>query len=267
MTSALRAPFALVIALSLAAPGVVRAEPNAETLNQEGIKAAQAKDWEQARQRFTESYTLDPRPTTLYNRANAEERTDHLIAARDSYTKYLADTPPGDHDAFRARATKALAALDEAIPTLRIVATGFPATAVLSLDGQDVTAKLDAPIPIDPGEHAVQVRNGPDVLTQRSVTVQRGAREQMELAGRHDDTALAHPDATPPNGAAIAIATQIPPPRPTTRSHHSVFASPWFWGATSAVVLGIAAGSYYHFVYEVTTPTRGTLGEGIYHVP
>ncbi|HTR52033.1 MAG TPA: hypothetical protein VMJ10_15075 [Kofleriaceae bacterium] len=263
--------FILAFAFAVGAAHLCHADPTAAALNQQGIKAAQAKDWELARQRFTESYALDPRPTTLYNLANAQERTDHLLAARDSYTKYLAATHPGDHDDFRRRATKALVALDEAIPTLRIAVASLPATGVVSLDGEDVTAKLDAPIPLDPGEHAVEVRDGSDVVAHRAVSLVRGAREHVELTGRRvDDTALARPEEPPPppTGAAVAIATKIPAPAAvTSSSHHSIFASGWFWGATTIVVLGLAAGGYYHFVYDSPDTTHGTLGHGVYGVP
>jgi hypothetical protein len=266
----MRMPSVILVAISMWARFAL-ADPTAESLNQDGIKAAKAKDWDVARQRFEESYALSPRPSTLYNLANALERTDRLLAARASYTKYLADTRPGQNDGFRSRATTALASLDSAIPTLHVHISGFDHDAVVVVDAQDVTAVLDTPIAVDPGDHAVEIERGHDVLARRTVTVHRGAREDLELtAPPHIDTpavgvAQDVKPATPP--PAIAITTTIPPPVPTSPSRHSIWTSPWFLSAATIVVLGAAGAGFYHFVYESGDPTHGTLGRGVYTVP
>jgi hypothetical protein len=47
-----------------------------------------------------------------------------------------------------------------------------------------------------------------------------------------------------------------------------LLASPWFWGATAAVIAGVAIG-YYYTLYTPPTgePTHGTLGPGVVKVP
>ena len=53
---------------------------------------------------------------------------------------------------------------------------------------------------------------------------------------------------------------------PTPKPHgRSIFSSPWFWGATTIVVLGVAAGGYYEFTTR--DPIRGTLGPGVISAP
>ena len=99
-----------------------KATPAAQ-LNSDGIKAARAKDWETARQKFEQSYAIDPEPGTLFNLANAQEKTDKLVAARSSYNLYLQKSKPGDDDTFRKAATAKLAELDGKIVTLKITTT------------------------------------------------------------------------------------------------------------------------------------------------
>src|ERR1041384_3814789 len=146
----------VLAALALTAPRAFADQ--ASTLKQQGLKAAQDKNWEVARERFEQSYALDPRPLTLFNLAVAQEHPGKLLAARESYAAFLEQAPPGEHETFRKIARDAIPALDKAIPTLRIRATGLAASDVVEVDGQDAT--IDAAIPLDPGSHTVAVRRG-----------------------------------------------------------------------------------------------------------
>src|SRR5262249_51930431 len=145
-----------------------RADRNdpATALRQEGLKAAQDKNWEVARERFEQSYALDPRPLTLFNLAVAQEHTDRLIEASASYAAFLEQPGTRNSEPSRKLARDAIPVLDKAIPTLQIRATGLLPDAALELDGHPATTT--AAISLDPGAHTVVVRRGRDSIAQRT---------------------------------------------------------------------------------------------------
>lgn len=229
----------------------------AEDLKQEGVAAARRNDWELARKRFEASYALEPRPLTLYNLAAAEERTDKLLAARATFAKFLSTTKVGEHDKFRTLAGTAVEKLDKQIPTVRIRVVGFSAGMTVTLDGKP--APLDTPIEVDPGAHEAVGRRDA-VTVRRSITVDRGEREELELTAPP-------PKVVEPQPPPVVVENKQPVPVETEPSKRSIFSSGWFWTATAVVVVG-AAGGYYFFVHDRTEdPTRGTLGRGVIDLP
>src|SRR5580698_11543562 len=139
----------IVIAIAFA-PIAARAD-NADALNQQGIQAAQSKDWALARKRFEESYALDPRPLTLFNLAAAQEHTDKLVAARNSYTTFLDKSPTGKNEKFRKLAKAAIANLDAQIPTVHIIVNGLAGGDSVEVDGHPMNAtELATPLALDP---------------------------------------------------------------------------------------------------------------------
>jgi hypothetical protein len=251
----------VIAALALAAP---RAHADqASTLKQQGLKAAQDKNWEVARERFEQSYALDPRPLTLFNLAVAQEHTGKLIAARESYAAFLEQATPGENDTFRKLAKDAIAALDKAIPTLRIRATGLAAGDALEVDGLEQRAAT--PIALDPGSHTVVVRRGREAIAQRTVTLARAGRDEVELAVPAPTPVLPprlEPRPEPPTKLTFEQPTTPPP-----RERPSLMRSRWFWGVTAAVVLAAAGATYYYLTPPTHDPTKGTLGPGVLPVP
>jgi len=111
-------PF-LAIAAIVAIASSAHAD-DADDLKRQGLKAAQDKNWELARELFQRSYERDPRPLTLFNLAVAQEHTDKLVEASASYTAFLAQPSTPDTEPFRKLARTALPALEQAIPTLTL---------------------------------------------------------------------------------------------------------------------------------------------------
>jgi hypothetical protein len=252
-----------IAAVLLAAAPIARAD-QASTLKQQGLKAAQDKNWEVARDRFEQSYALDPRPLTLFNLAVAQEHTEKLIEARASYTTFLEQVPSGENEQFRKLATDAIPALDKAIPTLHIRVTGLAAGDAVELDGRAQT--IDAAIPLDPGSHGVVVRRGREAIAQRTVTLVRAARDDVELAVPIVPPVLP-PRVEPPPEPATKLTFERPAPQPA-REHTSVLRSGWFWGVTTVVVLAAAAGTGFYYLDAPThAPTRGTLSPSALPVP
>ena len=257
----MRGPLLIAIAaVLLLAPiaRAARADP-ASTLKQQGVKAAQEKNWQVARERFEQSYALDPRPLTLFNLAVAQEHTDRLVEARESYALFLEQSAATDSEQFRKLARAAIPMLDKAIPTLQLRPTGLAAGDAIELDGRAVDAT--APLALDPGSHTVVVRRGREPIIERSVTVARGARDELELA-IPPPPAIEPPRVPPPAPPPPALTFErpaAPPPRPRS----GMLRSPWFWGITAAVVVAAAGTSWYYLDVPTHDPTRGTLGPTI----
>ncbi|MBL0217790.1 MAG: hypothetical protein IPQ07_28415 [Myxococcales bacterium] len=243
----------LVVGFCAVGPAIALADPDAETLKQEGISAAKNKDWTSAREKFQASYQLAPKPLTLFNLAAAQEQTDLLIEARVSYRKFLEITVPGDaNEKFRKVAHGKLADLDTQIPTIRITVTGFKASIVVELDRRALPpSDLDAPIPVDPGKHTISASRGTEQLVSREVTIPRGARAETVLVA--PPPKVTDPSDPKPPG--------LPPPHKTTE-RGGILSSGWFWLATSVVVLGGTAAGYYYVIRDapVADPQMGTLG-------
>jgi hypothetical protein len=226
-----------------------------EALKQEGIAAAQAKNWDLARAKFEESYAAFPNPILLFNLATAQEQTNRLIAARKTYVEFLEKSLPGENDKFRARAKTAIKSLDQSIPTVQIDLKGFTASVVVELDGRALPAgELSKPITLDPGEHVVVATRGTELLARREIMVSRGSRTKTELVAPP-------PKVTePPKSVETPVPVTPPPKKP--ESEGGVLSSPLFWTITGIVVLGGAGAGYYYFIREppVAEPTRGSLG-------
>ena len=238
---------AVIILVALCASA---AAETADELKQQGLAAAQAKNWELARQKFEASYALSPQPFMLFNLATAQEQTERLVDARKSYATFLASSTAADEAKFRAIAKQKQAALDKAIPTLTITAKGFAADTAIELDGRAVEA--GAALAVDPGEHAIAAKRGAQVLTQRTAKLARGARETIELIVPPSEITPRQPPPPPPPVA----------PPPSARTHTSVLRSKWLWLGAGAVALGVAAGGYYVAFGNPLAPgeTDGTLG-------
>jgi len=249
----------VIVALAVAAPRAHADE--ASTLKQQGLKAAQNKNWELARERFEQSYALDPRPLTLFNLAVAQEHTDKLIAARESYAVFLEQAATGESEPFRKLARDAIPTLDKVIPTLRIRATGLAADDRIEVDGRE--ASTAAPIPLDPGSHTIAVRRSREAIAQRTVALARAARDEVELVV---PVAVLVPPRVEPRPEPPPRLTFEQPAAPQ-REHSSFVRSRWFWGVTAAVVLIGAGATYYYLTPPTRDPTRGTLGPGVLPVP
>src|SRR4029079_13618987 len=75
-----------ILAMFLGIPAFAHAtDATAETLYQEGRRAAQQKDWDLACKKFKESLDREPAPGTLLNLGDCEERRGRLVAAEGHF--------------------------------------------------------------------------------------------------------------------------------------------------------------------------------------
>ncbi|MET0591821.1 MAG: hypothetical protein ABW133_03920 [Polyangiaceae bacterium] len=156
---------ALPLALALQfAPAPARAEgtptlsPAAERLFNDGLKLAHGGDCTRARDKFTESYAIDPAPGTLINWALCEEKLGRSATALELLR--LADqTLPANHPK-RAGMVKHMEILRKRAPILRVrLVNALPEGSTLAMDGAIVeTSAFSRGVLGDPGAHVVEIR-------------------------------------------------------------------------------------------------------------
>ncbi len=158
----------LLLAVALPAS----AEPAPEQIKvarkrfQEGVAAADARNYEGARVAFQQAYALKPHPSVLRNLGQAELKTGHYLDAARHLSTFIRDTTFGT-PAERESAKKSLAEAETKIGRL-ILEVDVPA-AEITVDGElSGRSPLGAdPIYVEPGQRVVRVqKDGYDVYEQ-----------------------------------------------------------------------------------------------------
>jgi hypothetical protein len=174
------------LALSVSARAAAQSDASetaaARELYAEGVEAAQAGELDQAIARFERSYALSPRDATLLNLAQVQERAGRVVAAIDSYRRFLARAEPEMLERHGDRARESIAALTPRIGRLEVVVFGAQANDQVLLDGASLArASLGLDLPVDPGPHEVTVRRGDARCGSQTREVAPGGRATIEL--------------------------------------------------------------------------------------
>src|SRR5262245_8713742 len=101
----------------------------------QGVIAAHAGRWEDARREFERPHDLVPSAVTLLNLAGSQVNTGRLVQGYENYLRIL--RTPADAAAHRELIEQVVNELESRIPKVRIVAASEEADALL-LDGQSV---------------------------------------------------------------------------------------------------------------------------------
>jgi hypothetical protein len=160
----------LVLVLAWTVPAM--AEPAPEQIKvarkrfQEGVAAADARNYEAARVAFQQAYALKPHPSVLRNLGQAELKTGHHLDAARHLSTFIRDTTFGTL-AERESAKKSLAEAETKIGKL-LLEVDVPG-AEIAVDGEMAgRSPLGAdPIYVEPGQRVVRVqKDGYDVYEQ-----------------------------------------------------------------------------------------------------
>ena len=217
---------AAIIAACVFGAAAVRAQsPVSETaaareLYAQGVEAAQEGRLAEAIARFERSYALAPRDATLLNLAQVQERDGRVVAAIDSYRRFLARAEPEMQERHGDRAREAIATLSPRVARLEVVVFGAAASDEILLDGAPLTrASLGLDLPVDPGRHELSVRRGETTCGARSTELAPGGRGSLELrvfcaaqvstTGSSSPTETAGTDPTPFIGLGIALGALV----------------------------------------------------------
>jgi hypothetical protein len=175
----------LVVLLVCLVPTAGRAQDvaRARTLFEEGLEAARAERWVDAREAFRESLSIAERPSTLVNLAGAEVETGHLLEGAASYRRFL-ELATGRRDArLRRDAQRQLDEVEARIPHATIAIEGSAPGDEVRLDGQALTAgALAAPVPVNPGSHILLVVRGREEVARRGFDAREGETTEVSLA-------------------------------------------------------------------------------------
>jgi hypothetical protein len=233
-----------------------------------GLRSARATQWEEARQHFARSYELAPRPVTLLNLAGAQAQTGQVVAATESYRRFLATASERDKARYREEVERALAAADARVGRAELRITGLAESDTVQLDGTEISrASLTLALPLDPGEHVVAVMRAGAELGRTAFTVQEGGTTPVTLD-------VPRPSVASPEEAARGVAldatgdtsaeTRTDDRRGTPVDEGGgLLSSPWFWVVTGIVVAGAATATVLLVTQEDTAdPFQGTLMPG-----
>ncbi len=152
---------------------------------------AEAGRYARALQRFEEVYAETRRAAVLVNIATMQARLGRLLAAAETYRRFLATEPAPE---LRARVAEALAIVEGRMGRLRVEVAPPPANVAslsVEIDGRVVAPDASGAVGVDPGPHAVRVRDGERVIARGQVTVGEGESRDVRLPA----LALAAPSA------------------------------------------------------------------------
>lgn len=133
---------------------------------QEGVAAADSRNYEAARVAFQQAYALKPHPSVLRNLGQAELKTGHYLDAARHLSTFIKDTTFGT-TAERESAKKSLAEAETKIG--RLLLEVDVAGAEIAVDGElSGRSPLGAdPIYVEPGQRVVRVqKDGYDLYEQ-----------------------------------------------------------------------------------------------------
>jgi hypothetical protein len=227
------------IAVMVAVPAVAQ-EPTqsemavARRLFRAGLAAARAGDWEQALREFERSYAVAEVPVTLFNLAGAQVQNGQLVAAMESYQRFLPQATTGRARAYRSAAEEAVARLEPRVPHVRITATGARPGDELRIDGETTSlGVLDTDLPLDPGDHSIALARDGLVVASTDISLAEADRREIVLeAGAIpsvDGSAVDHGS----GGDILSVDTDE-----DGHEGGGLLSSPWFWAAVGAVVAG-----------------------------
>jgi hypothetical protein len=161
-------------------------EAGAEALFREGKRLLEQHDYPNACAKLGESYRVDPATGTLLALAMCHEAAGKTATAWGEYAD-VASRSKNEGRADREQAARArVTALEPTLPTLAIVRSAGAsdvAGLVVRRDGVEVgEGALGTPIPVDPGEHTIEVTAPGHVPWTSTVVIGASAqRKTMEI--------------------------------------------------------------------------------------
>ncbi len=164
-----------------------------------GYTLAQEGKCDQALPHLQESLRLDPKPITLINLADCEEKVGKLTDAMGHWVDARARAKVEGLPPIEEEATARARALEKRLPRLTIVlAPSAPKDAQVERDGVLLgPPSIGIALPIDPGTHAIVVKAKGRPHATTEVQLAEGESKQIEVdAG----AAAAAPAPPPPTG-------------------------------------------------------------------
>jgi len=180
----------------------------ARALFEEGLELADQQRWPEAADRFHRAMEIRSSPPLRYNLAGSLARMGRLLEAVELLRSVEGD-PEAEESAVTA-ARQLRRRLERRLARLSIEVEGDTGAVQLTLDDRELpTAALGVEFPVDPGTHAVVLREDGRELDRADLELAEQQREVVRLSGP---------------GAPAEVG--------------SVLTEAWFWGAVTMVVVG-----------------------------
>jgi len=203
----------------------------------EGNRLAEEGRWEAAHDRFRRAYGLSGTPAALHNAGSALLELGRPRGARDVLDCLLANHPEVDERTTRSvRALRQEATDRVAVLMIRGLPDGR--TSTVTVDGRPVGDDGSRPlrVEVDPGAHRLGARAPGRQPFDWSGELAEGERVAIEVELPPAVDPSPEPDDEP---ETMTIAPTDP--SPPDDEGPGLFASPWFWVVTGAVVAGAVA--------------------------
>lgn len=173
---------ALVVALALASSGARASDSaGADVLFQAAKELVQQNKYAEACPKFEASYRLDKTLGTLLNLADCHEHVDKIASAWAEWGE-AADLAKKDGDKRAEYADKRRSALAPRLPKLQVHVVNPVGTLDVWRDDVKLDpASFDTPLPTDPGERAIVVKRGEQILKKQTVKAVEGETLTVEL--------------------------------------------------------------------------------------
>ena len=162
------------------------AEDRRTALYREGVDAATAGRWPDARDRFREALAIRSSPKVLFSLAQAEEQLGQVASAQADYGRALEGAKAAAESDVVAAAEQAQRALEPRVPHVRVVVSGASG-AVGTLDEQPIA--VGTAVATDPGAHRIVVSAPGMRAVTTSVAI--GERQKLDVPVRLEAVAQA----------------------------------------------------------------------------
>lgn len=227
---------------SAGSPSDAQQAERLRTLYREGVEAATAGRWSDARDRFRAVLAIRSSPKVLFSLGQAEEQLGQVASAQADYGSALQGAKAAGEGEVVTAAEQATAAIAPRVPHVRVVVTGASAgverLASATLDGQAVA--VGAAVAVDPGSHRLVVSAPGMREAVASVAIVEGAQLDVPVRLEPAGGGGAAPAATP---APAAVAASPTPGGPETAapSGEGGGAGPWRTVGLVAAGAGVVA--------------------------
>lgn len=198
----------------------------------EGLSLAAAGDWTNALAAFQEVGRVKLTPQVRFHIARCEENLGWWVRALGKYRLVVVEARGIDGaDEAAQRAGEAVARLERTVPVLAVSVRGAEGRVELFLDDAPLgPASGTRAVPVDPGTHRIEARQGATSVTQ-TVRAEASQRQRVELRFTASSPAapkVLDPPGTSPSPGAPAVGAGAAIPAATGDGGTSTSAlAPW----------------------------------------
>jgi hypothetical protein len=184
-----------ILAVALAAPSSIAfaADPKAESLAKEAYALAEAGKWADACPKYAESLKLEQSYGVQYSLAECYEKTGKLGSALFHYRRVEEAPKAANKQALSLKAHDRIAAIEPQVSKVKVVLPAgiTPKDVVVKIDGNKIAPENFSEMPIDTGEHNVEVSQAGKKPWTDTIHVQIGTYpiEVPELTSAKEEAA------------------------------------------------------------------------------